>query len=75
LELNGTHQPLVYVDDINLFGDNMNPIKENRKTFLGGSRDGGPKANAEKTKHIIASRHQDSGQNQTMGQLMNRLKM
>jgi hypothetical protein len=29
LELNGTHHPLGYADDINLLGDSINTIKEN----------------------------------------------
>jgi hypothetical protein len=34
LELNGTHQLLVYADDIILLDSNMNTIKENPKTLL-----------------------------------------
>jgi hypothetical protein len=34
LKLNGTHQLLVYADDVNLLGDNMHAIKKNMETLL-----------------------------------------
>jgi hypothetical protein len=66
LKLNGTHQLLVYADDINLLGDSVNAIKENTKTLLEASRDIGLEINAEKMKYMIMSRHPSSEQNQNI---------
>jgi hypothetical protein len=66
LELNGTHQLLVYVDNINLLCDGINTTKENTETLLEVSRDVGVEANTVKTKYIIMSHHQNSGQNQNI---------
>jgi hypothetical protein len=66
LELNGIQQLLVYADDINLMVNNINSIEENKETHLGASRDVGLEINAEKTKYMIMSCHQNSGQNKNI---------
>jgi hypothetical protein len=65
LELNGTHQLLVYTDDVNLLGGSVNTIKESSETLLEASKDIGLEINAEKTKYMIMS-HPNSGQSQNI---------
>jgi hypothetical protein len=58
LKLNGTHHLLVYADD-NLMGNSINTVKGNAETLLESSRDTGLEINAEKTKYMIMSCHQN----------------
>jgi hypothetical protein len=67
LEMKGTLQLLIYVDDVNLLGDSINTIIENTETLLESIRDIGLEINAEKTKYVIMSHHLNSGQNQNIG--------
>jgi hypothetical protein len=66
LELNGTHQLLVYTDNVNLLGDSIRTIKENTKPLLEASSYVGLEVNAEKIKYMIMSRHPNSGQNRNI---------
>jgi hypothetical protein len=65
-KLNGTHQLLVYVHDVNLLGDNIDARKKNTETLTDASKEVGLEINAEKTKYMLLSRHQNGGQNRDM---------
>ena len=64
MELNGKHQLLVYADDVNMLGENLQTVRENAEIFLNVSKDIGLEVNSEKTKYMITSRHQNVIQNQ-----------
>jgi hypothetical protein len=63
LKLNGTQQLLVYADDMDLLGDNIDIIKKNTQTLIETSKEVVLEVNAEKTKCTLLSRYQNAGQN------------
>ena len=50
LQLNGTHQLLVYADDVNILDRSVYAIKKNTEAFLIGSKEIRLQVNADKTK-------------------------
>jgi hypothetical protein len=62
LKLNGTHQLLVCVDDINILSGSVHAIKKNTEALVVASKQIGLEVNAEKTKYMVMSRNQNAGQ-------------
>jgi hypothetical protein len=63
LKLNETDQLLVYADNVNILGDNIDTIKKNTQTLIDASKEDGLEVNTEKTKYMLLFRHQNTGQN------------
>jgi hypothetical protein len=63
LKLNGTHQLLVYADDVNLLGDNIDTLNKNKETVIDASKGFSLEVNVEKTKFFLVSCYWNSGQN------------
>jgi hypothetical protein len=61
--LNGTHQLLVYADDINILGGSIHSIKKNADDLLIASKEISLEVNAEKTKYMVMSQNHNAGHN------------
>jgi hypothetical protein len=63
LELNGTHQLVVYGDDGNILGGSVHAIKKNTEALVVAIKEIGLEVNAEKSKYMVMSGDQNAGQN------------
>jgi len=61
LKLNGTHQLLVYADDVNIIGGSVHTMQENAKSLLMAGRNFVLEENANKTKYMVIFRDHNAG--------------
>ena len=66
LKLNGTHQLLVYADDVDILGGSVHTVKDNAEALIVASKETGLEVNADKTKYMVMSRDQNAGQSHSM---------
>jgi len=66
LKLNGTHQLLVYANDVNTLGGCVDTVKEIAEALIVASKETGLEVNVDKTKYMVMSQHQNAGQSQSM---------
>jgi hypothetical protein len=55
LKLNGTHQLVVYADDVNILGGSIHTIRKNTESLIIASKEIGLEVNTEKTEYVIMS--------------------
>ena len=60
LKLNGTHQLLAYVDDVNILGVSIHTLKENAEALGVATREIGLGVSADKSKYMVMSRDQNA---------------
>ena len=61
LKLNGTHQLLVYADDVNILGGSVHTVKENAEALVVACKETGLGVNAGKTKYMVMSQDKNTG--------------
>ena len=64
--LNGKHQLLVYADDINMLGENLQTVRENTEILIKASQGHWFRGKFEKTEHRITSCQENIVQNENI---------
>jgi len=66
LKLNGTHQLLVYADDVIYWEEAYILYRKNAEVSIVASKESGLEVNADKTKYMVMSRDQNAGRSSKM---------
>ena len=53
MKLNGTHQVLVYADDVNTMGRSVHTVEENKGATVVANKEIGLEVNDDKTKYMV----------------------
>jgi len=61
LILDGTHQLLVYADDVSILGGSVHTVKKNTEALLVACKKSGLEVRCYKTKYMVISRDQNEG--------------
>ena len=62
MKLNGTHELIVYADDVNILGGRVHTVKVKAEALIVASKENVLEVNADKTKYMVMSRDQNAGQ-------------
>ena len=66
LKLNGTHQFLVYADNVNILGGSVHTVKKYAEPLVAATKEIGLEINAHNTKYMTVFRDQNTGRIQSM---------
>jgi sorting nexin-29 len=66
MELNGTHQLLVFADDVNIMGKNINAVRKYIGALLEATKEVDLEVHTEKTKCTVMSCHWNAGKNHNL---------
>jgi hypothetical protein len=66
LKLNGTHQLLVYADDVNILGGSVHTVQGNAEALVAASKEIGLEVNCDKTRYVVMSGEQNAGRSHSI---------
>ena len=62
MKLNGTHQLLVYADEVNILGGSIETLKKSTEALVVTNKESGLEVNSDKSKYVVMSGDQNAGQ-------------
>ena len=66
LKLNGIHQLLVYVDEVNILGESVHTVKESTEALLVCSKETGIEVTSDTTKYMVMYGDQNAGRSHSI---------